>query len=101
MQGDTLDYNVTKIPLKSFVEHRTHLTISETYSRGQHIPQDLKDCTSYREDAPPRPVEGNAVHGRQVSQDPLVHLHVLVHGRGHQLPETVRAIQPAAETRLD
>lgn len=57
--------------------------------------------TNYREDASSRPVEGDAVHGRQVSQDPLVHLHVLVHGRGHQLPETVGAIQPAPEARLD
>lgn len=55
----------------------------------------------YREDAAPGPVEGDAVHGRQVSQDPLVHLHVLVHGRGHQLPEAVRAVQSAAEARLD
>lgn len=55
---------------------------------------------TYGEDASPRPVEGHAVHGRQVSQDPLVHLHVCVHGRGHQLTETVGAIQSTAEARL-
>lgn len=30
-----------------------------------------------------------------------MHLHVLVHSRGHQLPETVGAVQSAAEARLD
>lgn len=55
---------------------------------------------TYGEDASPRPVKGHAVHGRQVSQDPLVHLHVRVHGRGHQLTETVGAIQSTAEARL-
>lgn len=54
----------------------------------------------YREDASSRPVEGHAVHRRQVPQDPLVHLHVLVHGRGNQLPEAVGAVQPAAKARL-
>lgn len=54
----------------------------------------------YGEDAPPRPVEGDAVHRRQVSQDPLVHLHVLVHGGGHQLPQAVGAVQPSAVARL-
>lgn len=57
-------------------------------------------CSLYRENAPSRPIEGHAVHGRQVSQDPLVHLHVLVHSRGHQLPEAVGAVQSAAEARL-
>ena len=54
----------------------------------------------YSEDAPSCPVEGNAVHRRQVSQDPLVHLHVLVHGGRHQLPQAVGAVQPAAEAGL-
>lgn len=54
----------------------------------------------YGKDASARPVEGDAVHWRQVSQDPLVHLHVRVHGRGHQLPEAVGAVQSTAVTRL-
>lgn len=57
-------------------------------------------AASHREDAPARPVEGDAVHGRQVSQDPLVHLHVLVDGGGNQLPQPVGAVEPAAEARL-
>lgn len=55
----------------------------------------------YREDASARPVEGHAVHRRQVSQDPLVHLHVLVHGRGHQLAQAVGSVESAAVARLD
>lgn len=54
----------------------------------------------YRENASSCPIKGDAVHRRQVSQNPLVHLHVLVHSRGHQLPQTVRAVEPAAEARL-
>lgn len=35
-----------------------------------------------------------------MSQDPLVHLHVLVDGCGQQLPQAVRAVQPTPVTRL-
>ena len=55
---------------------------------------------SYREDASAGTVKGHTVDRRQVSQNPLVHLHVLVHGCGHQLAESVRAVQSPAERRL-
>lgn len=55
---------------------------------------------SYREDASSRPVEGDTIHGWQVSQDSLVHLHVLVYSSGNQLPEAVGAVQSTAVARL-
>jgi len=55
---------------------------------------------SHREDAASGAVEGDAVDGREVSQDPLVHLHVLVDGRGQELAQAVRAVQTAPVTRL-
>lgn len=81
--------NVTEITLNRLLKHlntQRRRKQRDVFHRSAHA---RNRCSLYREDASSRPVEGHAVHGRQVSQDPLVHLHVLVHGRGHQLPEAV------------
>lgn len=75
--------------LKCYQTFFTRQNKTSNWSRTQ-----IQKQMSYCEDAAASAIEGDTVHWWQVSQNSLVHLHMLVNSCRHQLTQPIRAIQP-------